>query len=58
MLGAGVGIKPQYRGSGVEALGFPSGFAWDQIRFAMGVKRMVPDFASTLSPGDLVDPQI
>ena len=24
----------------------------------MGVRRMGPDFASTLSPGDLVDPQI
>ena len=58
MLGAGVGIQPQYRGSGVEALGFPSGFAWDQIRFPMGVKRTGPDFASNLSPRDLVDPQI
>ena len=58
MLGAGVGIQPQYRGSGVEVLGFPSGFAWDQIRFPMGVKLRGTDFTSTLSPRDLVDPQI
>ena len=51
-------MEPQYRGSGVEALGFPSCFAWDQIRFPMRVKRIELDFAPTLSPGDLVDPQI
>ena len=58
MLGAGVGIQPQYRGSAVEALGFPSDFAWDQIRFPIGVKRLGPDFASNLNPRDLVDLQI
>ena len=56
MLGAGVGIQPQYRTAVAEGLSFPIG--WDQIRFPIGFERTGSTFTTDLNPSDLVDPNI
>ena len=38
MLGAGVGIKPQYRAAVAEELSFPVGFGWVYDVSAYGSK--------------------
>ena len=58
MLGAGVGIQPQYRAAVAEGLSFPTGFGWDQFRFPIGVERTGSAFTTDLNPRDLVDPNI
>ncbi|MFD2739611.1 hypothetical protein ACFSUD_08530 [Sulfitobacter aestuarii] len=56
MLGAGVGLLPQYRRKIPVPL--PPGFGWDQARFPLSVTRLGTGFRSGLEPRALVDPLI
>lgn len=58
MLGAGVGLQPQYSMSLSDILGFPVGFGWDQLKYPLDVLSTVSGFSSNLAPRDLVDPDI
>lgn len=58
MLGAGVGLQPQYSFSVSDLLGFPNGFGWDQARFPVEVSTTGSGFKTNLTPRDLVDPGI
>ena len=58
MLGAGVGLQPQYSFSALDILDFPVGFGWDQGRFPVQVTDIEGEFFSNLMPRDLVDPAV
>ncbi len=58
MLGAGVGLQPQYSFSESSILQFPSGFGWDSGRFPVEISVQNSTFTSNLSPRGLVDPGI
>lgn len=58
MLGAGVGLQPQYSFSASTILGLPNGFGWDQVRFPIEVSDTGAGYVCNLAPRDLVDPNI
>lgn len=58
MLGAGLGLHPQYSILALDTLDFPVRFEWDQGRFPVQVTDRGGGFVSNLIPRDLVDPAI
>ena len=58
MIGLSVAMGPPYTIGGQIPVVFPSGFGWDQGRFALQVSQVGARYQAEVDPRDLVDPAI